>query len=119
MLIFSQLYLYLDFPDGLAIKNLPAMQEMQEAWVLSLGQEDHLEEEMTTHFSILAGKIPWTEEPSCTTVLGGHKESERLNIHSLIHLLLQMALFSSNSDCPLHVFRYGPRYMIDFILIIY
>ena len=38
----------------------PAMQEMQ---VQSLGWEDLLEEGMATHSSILAGKIPWTEEP--------------------------------------------------------
>ena len=38
------------------------MQETQEIWVKSLGQKDLLEEEMTTHFSILAWKIPWTEE---------------------------------------------------------
>ena len=36
---------------------------MQEAWVQSLGQEDPLEEEMTTHSSILAWEIPQTEEP--------------------------------------------------------
>ena len=41
------------------VKNLPAMQEMQ---VLSLGQEDPLEEEMATHSSILAWRIPWREE---------------------------------------------------------
>ena len=39
------------------------MQEIQEAQVLSLGWEDLLEEGMATHFSILACKIPWTEEP--------------------------------------------------------
>ena len=38
------------------------MQETQEARVWSLGQEDPLEEEMTTHSSILAWKIPWTED---------------------------------------------------------
>ena len=38
------------------------MQEMQETWVLSLGQEDPLEEEMATHSSILAWETPWTEE---------------------------------------------------------
>ena len=37
---------------------------MQEAWVRSLGQEDPLEKAMATHSSILAWKIPWTEEPS-------------------------------------------------------
>ena len=39
------------------------MQEVQETWVRSLGQEDPLEEEMATHSSILARIIPWTEEP--------------------------------------------------------
>ena len=42
------------------IKHLPAMQGTQ---VQSLGQEDPLEEGMATHSSILAWKIPWTEEP--------------------------------------------------------
>ena len=36
---------------------------MQEMWVQSLGQEDPLEEDMETHSSILAWKIPWTEKP--------------------------------------------------------
>ena len=42
------------------VKNLPEMQETQ---VQSLGQEDLLEEEMTTHSSILAWRTPWTGEP--------------------------------------------------------
>ena len=42
--------------------HLP-MQETQEMRVLSLGQEDPLEEEMATYSSILAWKVPWTEEP--------------------------------------------------------
>ena len=42
------------------VKNLPALQE---TWVQSLGWEDPLEEEMATHSSILAWRIPWTEEP--------------------------------------------------------
>ena len=42
------------------LKHLPAMRE---AWVRSLGQEDPLEKEMATHSSILAWRIPWTEEP--------------------------------------------------------
>ena len=45
------------------IKNSPVMQETQEMWVWSLGQEYHLEEEMKTHSSILAWEIPWTEKP--------------------------------------------------------
>ena len=39
------------------------VKEMQETQVQSLGQEDPLEEEMATHSSIFAWKIPWTEEP--------------------------------------------------------
>ena len=42
------------------IKNLPAMQE---TWVRSLGQKDHIEKGMATYSSILAWRIPWTEEP--------------------------------------------------------
>ena len=42
------------------VKNLPAMWE---TWVQSLGWEDSLEKNMATHSSILAGRIPWTEEP--------------------------------------------------------
>ena len=42
------------------VKNLPAVQETQ---VRFLGQEDPLEKEMATHFSILAWEIPWTVEP--------------------------------------------------------
>ena len=45
------------------VKNLPAMQEIQEMQVQSLGQEDPLEEDMATHSRILAWRIPWTEEP--------------------------------------------------------
>ena len=44
------------------VKNLPAMQESQETQVRSQGWEDPLQKEMATHSSILAWKIPWTEE---------------------------------------------------------
>ena len=46
------------------------MQEMQETQVRSLGQEDPLEEEMATHSSILAWRIPWTEEPGGLQYMG-------------------------------------------------
>ena len=49
------------------VKNLPAMQE---AWVQSLGQEDYLEKGMATHFSILAWRIPWIEEPGALQFIG-------------------------------------------------
>ena len=47
-------------PGGSVVNSLSAMQETQ---VRFLGWEDLLEEEMTTHFSILSWRIPWTEEP--------------------------------------------------------
>ena len=46
-----------------AIKNPPAMQEPQETWIQSLSREDRLEKKMATPSSILAWRIPWTEEP--------------------------------------------------------
>ena len=49
------------------IKNLPVMQE---TWVQSLGWEDPLKKGMTTHSSILAWKIPWTEEPGRLQSMG-------------------------------------------------
>ena len=57
-------------PGGTEVKNLPAMQETQEMQVRSLVQEDPLEEEMATHFSILAWKIPWMEKPGRPQSMG-------------------------------------------------
>ena len=61
-------------PEGSVVKNPPAVQEMQEMWVPSLGREDFLEEEMATHSSILpkkshgqkslAGYSPWGRKES-------------------------------------------------------
>ena len=49
------------------VKNLP---EMQETWILSLGQEDSLEKSLANHSSILAWEIPWTEEPGGLESMG-------------------------------------------------
>ena len=54
---------YFGFPGGSAVKNLPVVQELQETWVRSLGQEHSLEEGMANDSSIFAWKIPWTEKP--------------------------------------------------------
>ena len=50
-------------PSGSVMKDCLPMQEGQEMWVRSLGQEDPLEDEMATHSSILAWEIPRTEQP--------------------------------------------------------
>ena len=52
------------------VKNLPAMQETQ---VQSLGREDPLEKGMATHSSILAWRIPWTEETGRLQSMGSQK----------------------------------------------
>ena len=52
------------------IKNMPAMQETR---LLSLGKEDPLEKGMATHSSILAWRIPWTEEPSRLQSMGSQR----------------------------------------------
>ena len=57
------------------VKNLPAVQEMQDTWVQSLGGEDSLEEEMATHSSIPAWEIPWTEEPGGLQSMHGVRKS--------------------------------------------
>ena len=61
---------YQGFSGGSLVKNLPAVQEQQETWVWSLGQEDALKEEMATRSSILAWKIPWTEDFLSTRLSG-------------------------------------------------
>ena len=60
----------MDFPRGSAVKNPPAMQKMQEMRVPLLGQEDPLEKGTATHSSILAWRIPWTEEPGGLQSMG-------------------------------------------------
>ena len=57
-------------PVAQTVKNLPAMQKIQ---VRSLGREDPLEEGMATHSSVLAWRIPWTEEPSGLQSMGSQR----------------------------------------------
>ena len=52
------------------VKHLPTMWE---TWVRSLGREDLLEQEMATHSSILAWKMPWTEEPGGLQFTGSQR----------------------------------------------
>ena len=65
--MFLSTRLYYHFPYSSVIKNLPEMQETQFQF---LGQEDLLEKEMAIHSSILAWKIPWTEEPGRLQSMG-------------------------------------------------
>ena len=73
------------------VKNLPAMQE---TWVWPLGREDPLEEGMATHSSILAWRIPWTEEPCGLQSIGLQRVGQDLSnlactsMHITCHLWL-------------------------------
>ena len=76
-IVFNCLWFYMGwysrlrgFPSGSVVKNLPAAQEAQEMWVWSLCQEDLLEKGIATHPSILAWRIPWTEEPGWLQSVG-------------------------------------------------
>ena len=72
------------------VKHLPTTLE---TWVRSLGREDPLEKEMATHSSILAWKIPWTEDVICFSHSPwGHKESdttEQIHFH-FQHILVRL-----------------------------
>ena len=61
------------FPSGSAIKNLPAMKT---TWIWSLGWEDPLEEGTATHSSILAWRIPWTEDPGGLKSTGSQSRTQ-------------------------------------------
>ena len=63
----------LDFPGSSAGKNPPTMQQLQETWVQFLDGEDPLEEGTATLSSILAWRIPWTEEPGVTRSTGSQR----------------------------------------------
>ena len=63
------------------------MQETQETQVQSLGLEDPLEKEMANYSSILAWKIPWTEEPSGLQSMGVTKTPEHKELDTTEHTL--------------------------------
>ena len=63
------------------VKNLP---QVQEIWVRSLGQEDPLEEVMAANSSILAWRIPWTEEPGGLQSTGSQSDTAAYRGHSSI-----------------------------------
>ena len=62
------------------IKHLPALQKTQ---VQSLGWEDPLEKEMATHSSILAWRIPWTEEPGGLESMGSERDTTKTTVFAL------------------------------------
>ena len=72
--------LRLGFQGGAIGKELVCQCRRHETWVQSLGPEDPLVEGVATHSSILAWRIPWTEEPSELQSMGSHKESDMIEV---------------------------------------
>ena len=73
-------------PNHLVTQRVKSPPAMQETWVRSLGQEDPLEKGMTAHSSILAWRIPWTEEPGMRQSVGSQRvrhdrATKRFNVH--------------------------------------
>ena len=76
------------------VKNPPAMQE---TWVRSLCWENPLEEGMATHSSILAWRIPWTEEPGGLQSMGSQSDmSERRPLHFTVFRVLTHTIWYTN-----------------------
>ena len=87
------------FPAGSVVKDLPVMQETQETQFRSLGQEDPLKEGMATHSSILAWRIPWTEEPSTLQFMG----SQRVGHDWVTKHRYKSKIYSINVDIDFNV----------------
>ena len=77
------------------VKNLPAMQE---TWVWALGWEDQLEKGMATHCSVLAWRIPWTEEPDGLQYMG-HKELDMTKWLTYMHVQVYVCMYVCVSMC--------------------
>ena len=88
------------FPCGSEVENPPVMQEPQETWVQSLGQDEPLEEGTATHSSILARRIPCTEEPGRLQSMGSQESQtwlKQLSTHTHTHTMTLLLVMSSLS----------------------
>ena len=83
------------FPNGSAVKNPSAMQEMKETWARPLGQEDPLEKGMATHLSMLTWRAPYTEELGKLQSMG-YKE---LDMTEQLAPMVLLTLLSSTCVC--------------------
>ena len=92
------------------VRNPPAMRE---TWVRSLGWEDLLEKGMATHSSILAWRIPWTEEPGRLQSMGSQKSQTRLSdfhfhFRHIMHVRCALSLSYLIQELGLIIFAFPP-----------
>ena len=80
----------------LVVKNPSANAgDIKDPWVWSLGQEDPLEEEMATHSSILAWRIPWTEEPGGLQAIGSQSQTRLKRFSSTWRMVFRLRKYDS------------------------
>ena len=85
----------LGFFSGSAVENSPAMQEMQDTRVWSLGGEDPQEEGMAAHPSVLDWRIPWTEEPAGLQSIGSQRVKTHWSDLAHMHMICSQRVFPS------------------------
>ena len=99
---------WMGFPGGPAVENPSTLRETPETWVRSLCGEDLLEEGMAIHSSILAWRIPWTQDPGGLTVQWVAKsrtQLKRLSMHTHVsdlntkHLPLILGVLRISFQC--------------------
>ena len=103
--------LVVELPCGSVVKNLPAKQE---TWVWSLGRGDTLEEEMTTHSSILAWEILWTVGPVGLQLIGSQKRhalATEQQLLALWNLCVQYSTVNSKDTIMHKTSRNFPSHM--------
>ena len=100
------------------LNNLPAMQETQEMQIQSLVREDPLLKSMATHSTILAWRVPWTEEPGGLWSIGLQIIGRDLSDlwHDLAHTHAHMLLYYNLSAKSEFSFCYNTHYIYDTIL---
>ena len=76
------------FPGGASGKEHACQGRRHETWVQSLSRDDPLEESVATHSSILAWRIPWTEEPVGLQSMGSQRLSDLAHTHTWPYLVL-------------------------------
>ena len=104
---FSYVYMcvYLSFLVAQTVKNLPAMQKTQVP-----GSERSLEKEMATHSSILAWRIPWTEEPGGLQFIGSQRVRQDwvINTHTCVYICVYTCVYtyvSINTHMHICIYR--------------
>ena len=103
------LYIFYFIWASLVVQKLKHLPTKQETWVWSLGREDSLEKEMATHSSILAWRIPWSEEP------GGLQSTGSQRVGNYWALFFECWVLSQHFHSPLSLSSRGSWVLLHFL----